>query len=71
MGKTNIKEQKRQFRHNRIRKKIYGTSERPRLCVSRSLKNFSAQIIDDQEHKVIIGMSTMSKNFKTQWYNMD
>ena len=34
-------------RHKRVRAKISGTAERPRLCVYRSLNNISAQIIDD------------------------
>ena len=66
MGKTLIKTVKRQHRHSRIRKKIYGTNERPRLCVSRSLKNLSAQIINDDERKVVVGMSTLSKDIKAK-----
>ena len=59
------KELKRQYRHNRIRKKIVGTSERPRLCVHRSLKNLSAQVIDDSQHKVLLGLSTNSKECRS------
>ncbi|MCS6998481.1 MAG: 50S ribosomal protein L18 [Aquificaceae bacterium] len=39
--------EKRERRHKRIRKKIFGTPERPRLCVYRSLNAFYAQIVDD------------------------
>ena len=35
-------------RHERVRKNLYGTPERPRLCVYRSNKNISAQVIDDE-----------------------
>jgi large subunit ribosomal protein L18 len=50
-----------QLRHKRLRKKIIGTSERPRLCVHRSLKNLSAQLIDDIESKTILSLSTFGK----------
>lgn len=60
----NIKEQKRIYRHKRIRKVINGTSERPRLCVHRSLRGLSAQVIDDTVGKIIFGKSTQSKELK-------
>ena len=41
------KNQERLVRHKRVRNKISGTSDRPRLCVFRSLKEIYAQIIDD------------------------
>lgn len=50
----------RKRRHLRIRKKIYGTSERPRLCVYRSNRHISAQIIDDSQGKIICGVSSIS-----------
>ena len=56
-----VKERKRYFRHQRIRKRVQGTLERPRLCVHRSLKNIQAQIIDDINKKTIIGLSTLDK----------
>jgi large subunit ribosomal protein L18 len=43
----------RKRRAGRVRAKISGTSERPRLCVFRSLKSFYAQIIDDESGKVL------------------
>ncbi len=39
---------KRVKRHERVRKNLFGTPERPRLCVYRSNKNISAQVIDDE-----------------------
>ncbi len=59
-----IKEHKRVFRHDRIRKTMAGSSERPRLCVHRSLNNFQAQIIDDTTVKVLLGKSTLAKDVK-------
>lgn len=57
------KELGRLKRHGRIRKKLFGTSERPRLSVHRSLKNLYVQVIDDVNSKTLISFSTMSKDF--------
>jgi large subunit ribosomal protein L18 len=46
-------------RHARIRKKIWGTAERPRLVVFRSLKNFEGQVVDDDAGKTLVGLSTL------------
>lgn len=62
MGRTNKKEVKRNYRHKRIRKKISGTPDQPRLCVHRSLKNLNAQIVDDSSGTVLLGLSTQSKD---------
>ncbi len=53
----------REMRRIRIRKKILGTSERPRLSLFRSLNHVYAQIIDDLEGKTLLGISTRSKEF--------
>lgn len=45
-----------------IRKKIFGTPERPRITVFRSLKHVYAQLIDDTSHKTIITVSSLSKD---------
>ncbi len=62
----NIKEHKRIFRHERIRKGIAGTTERPRLCLHRSLNNLQAQIVDDSAGKVLLGKSTLAKDVKSK-----
>jgi len=49
-----IKRQKKERRHRRIRAKIFGTAERPRLCVFSSNKHTYAQLIDDQQGKTLI-----------------
>lgn len=46
---------------NKRKKKVFGTSERPRLVVYRSLRYMQAQLIDDSEGKVILGMSDKTK----------
>jgi large subunit ribosomal protein L18 len=51
----------RQRRHARVRKVVRGTTERPRLCVFKSLRHIYAQIIDDQEGKTLVAASTLSK----------
>ena len=50
-------------RHKRVRSKISGTPERPRLCVFRSAKHMYAQIIDDVNGKTLVSASTMEKDF--------
>jgi len=54
----------RERRHRRIRKKIKGTHQRPRVVVFRSNKHIYAQLVNDEEQKVITGCSTLSKEFK-------
>ncbi|GBE04469.1 MAG TPA: 50S ribosomal protein L18 [Nitrospirae bacterium] len=58
------KEEARGRRHNRIKKKIYGTTERPRLNVFRSLNHIYAQIIDDSSGRVLVAAGSMDKEFK-------
>ena len=62
----NIKEVKRIFRHQRIRKRVSGTPDQLRLCVHRSLKNMHAQIIDDTKRKVLYGLSTLDKGLRSK-----
>ena len=61
-----VKEHKRVFRHERIRKDMAGTPERPRLCVHRSLNNLQAQIIDDSAGRIILGKSTLAKDVRAK-----
>ncbi|MCM8772410.1 MAG: 50S ribosomal protein L18 [candidate division WOR-3 bacterium] len=60
------KEERRKRRHLRVRKKVKGTPERPRLCVFRSLKHIYASLIDDTvvPNRVITTVSSLSKEFK-------
>ena len=48
-------------RHERVRKNLYGTPEKPRLCVYRSNKNISAQIIDDVNGTTLVAASSLDK----------
>ena len=51
-------------RHLRIRKKVYGTTEKPRLSVYRSLNNLFVQLVDDVNQKTLFAFSTQDKEFK-------
>jgi large subunit ribosomal protein L18 len=48
----------------RVRKKVQGTCERPRVSVARSLRHLSCQLIDDEAGTTILGLSTHSASFK-------
>jgi large subunit ribosomal protein L18 len=51
-------------RRKHIRKRIIGTTERPRLTVKRSLNNLNAQFIDDIDGRTLLGLSTFSPKLK-------
>ena len=51
-------------RHERVRENVFGTPERPRLCVFRSSKNIYAQVIDDVNGKTLAVASTLDKDIK-------
>ncbi len=53
-----------EFRKMRVRRKIFGTIERPRLSVYRSLKHIYAQLINDLEGKTLVSASTREKSFE-------
>lgn len=55
---------------NRVRAKVKGTTERPRLCVFRSLNNIYVQAIDDTKGVTIASASTLDKEVKTKASNV-
>ncbi len=61
MATNRIKEkrEKRNRRHRRVRAKVFGTPERPRLSVFRSLNHIYAQLIDDINHKTLVSASDL------------
>ena len=63
--KTNRKAE-RQRRHARVRRKISGTAECPRLCVFRSNSNIYVQVIDDVKGTTLVAASTLDKEVKTK-----
>jgi large subunit ribosomal protein L18 len=64
MGKPEAKMQARKMRQRRVRRKVQGTLERPRLSVFRSAKHVYAQIIDDTANRVLVAASSLSKDFR-------
>ena len=62
MFKTRDRNEDRKIRHARVRKKISGTPEMPRLCVYRSLNHIYAQLIDDQKGVTLASASTQEKD---------
>lgn len=63
----NKKELSRIKRHSRIKLRIPYDKERPRLVISRSLRNLSAQLIDDAENKILLSLSTLDKEIKQRF----
>jgi large subunit ribosomal protein L18 len=63
---TKTKQELRQARHARIRKRVRGTADKPRLSVFRSLKHISAQIIDDATGTTIVAASSLEKDLSTK-----
>ena len=63
VSKTN-RQLERARRHARVRKNLFGTPERPRLCVYRSNKNISAQVIDDVNGVTLVSASSLDKELK-------
>jgi large subunit ribosomal protein L18 len=59
-------EDARKKRHARIRRRVSGVPERPRMCVFRSDRHIYVQIVDDTSGKVLASASTLSKEFKDQ-----
>ena len=70
ISKTDRK-QERDRRHARVRRKISGTPECPRLCMYRSNTNTYAQIIDDVNGNTLVSASTMDKEVKTKHANKE
>jgi len=64
MGSTNTKRQARLKRKKRIRRKILGTPERPRLSVFRSARHIYAQIIDDIDGRTLVTASSLEKDIQ-------
>ena len=64
MQAIKLKREQRQRRKTGIRKRIIGTSERPRLTVYRSLKHIYAQIIDDASGKTLVSASSVQAHLE-------
>ena len=64
MARTDHKLELRRRRHNRVRRKVHGSAERPRLAVFRSNKHISAQIVDDGAGHTLVSASTVEADLR-------
>ena len=71
MFKKVDKKASREKRHLRVRKKVFGTVERPRLSVFKSEKNIYAQVIDDINGITLVAASSLDKDFSVKGGNKE
>jgi len=64
MSKRNTREALLRRRHRRVRRKVSGTAERPRLVVHRSLRNLQGHLADDVTGRVLLGVSTLAPELR-------
>ena len=64
--RTRTREEKRLRRHRRVRGKVHGTAERPRLVVNRSLNHVEGQVVDDVAGRTIVGLSTNAPDLRAE-----
>jgi large subunit ribosomal protein L18 len=64
MAGTDREKVLRQRRHTRVRRKVSGTAERPRLAVNRSLRHITAQVIDDSNGRTLVAASTADRELR-------
>ena len=65
-GRKLSREGHRQRIHGRLRQKLSGTQERPRLAVYRSIKHIRAQVIDDQSNRTLVSASSLDADVRQQ-----
>jgi len=66
MSKTSDTVLARRRRHERVRARVQGTPERPRLCVFRSLRHIYVQVIDDTRGHTLLAVSTLDPEVQTE-----
>ena len=71
MSQKNQRETARQNRKGRIRKRIFGTEQRPRLSVFRSAKHIYAQLVVDSTGSTILAASTLSPDLRSEIGDLD
>jgi large subunit ribosomal protein L18 len=57
--RVKTREQRRERRHRRVRAKVHGSAERPRLVVHRSINHVEGQVVDDVSGRTLVGLSTL------------
>lgn len=71
MDKAKEKRLARQRRHQRVRRRVHGTPERPRLTVFRSLRHIHAQVVDDTQGHTLVAASTLDGEVRGQLADKD
>ena len=66
MAKARVRKTRRQVRHKRVRRKVFGSAERPRMAVFRSLNNIYVQIIDDTQGHTLAAASSLDPDVRVQ-----
>ncbi len=66
MSKTSDTVLARRRRHERVRSRVHGTPERPRVCVFRSLRHIYVQVIDDTQGHTLLAVSTLDPEVQTE-----
>lgn len=66
VNKQKFLQKQRRRRQNHVRKRIRGNAERPRLCVHRSLRHLSVQLIDDANGQTLVSAGTQDKELRDQ-----
>ena len=66
MDASKRKHKARERRHRRLRARVQGSSDQPRLCVYRSLTNIYAQLIDDGQGHTLVAASTIDRDLRAQ-----
>lgn len=66
MAKARVRKMRRQVRHKRVRRKVFGSAERPRMAVFRSLNNIYVQIIDDVQGHTLVAASSLDPDVRGQ-----
>lgn len=69
--RTASKKVSQRRRHLRVRKRVTGSAERPRLVVTRSLRHVTGQIVDDAQGRTLVSASTMSESVQPQGNKTD
>jgi large subunit ribosomal protein L18 len=64
MDKNKALNKRRVRRRNHVRAKLRGTADHPRMCIQRSLKHFSCQLIDDLAGKTLVSASTRDQSLR-------
>ena len=64
MDKNKVIQKKRLRRRNHVRNKLRGTAQQPRMCIHRSLKHFSCQVVDDLAGKTLVSASARDKSVR-------